>query len=176
MVESWTRILGRMLSNLGNLTDDLPDAENALKGLKKIRVACDIRCVSDTPEEVPGTGPFDRLIAHQAKRAGISVLEQAKVPCLWSLIHFARVFSGRNIYLFSLQTRLIKVTRSSDTGGMQVDGTVLWRAVPVGGISTERGVWHDIGQVLYGQLDQFVSAHREANRADLCRFSGSFGA
>ena len=163
MVESWTRILGRMLTNIGDLTDDLPDAEDALKGLKKIRVACDIRCTSDTPEEVPRTGPFERLIAHQAKRAGISVLEQAKAPCLWSLIHFARV-PAKNIYLFSSQTRLIKVTRSSDAGGMHVDGTVLWRAVSVCAFSTELRLWHDIGQVLYGQLDQFVSAHREANK------------
>ena len=164
MLDSWTRILGRMLTNIVNLTDDLPDAENVLKGLKKIRVACDIRCESEELEEIPNASPMESLIAHQAKRAGISVLEQAKVPCLWILVHFARVSSGRNIYLFSLQTRLIKVTRSSDAGEMHVDGTVLWRAVPLCGISTGREVWHDIGQVLYGQLDQFVSEHRDAHR------------
>ena len=163
MLELWTRILARMLGNVENLTDDLPDAEDMLKGLKKTRVACDIRCVSDTPEVVPGTGPFEWLIAHQAKRAGISVLEQPKAPCLWSLIHFARV-PGRNIHLFSSQTRLTRVTRSSDTGGMHAERTVLWRAVGVCSVSRGLRVWHDIGQVLYGQLEQFVAEHRDANR------------
>jgi len=164
MQESWTRILlGRMLSNIGNIADDLPDAENVLKGLKRIHVACDIRCASDTPEEVPGTGPFEWLIAHQVKRAGVSVLEHPKALCLWSLIHFAKA-PDNNIYLFSLQTRLTRVTRSSRAGRMHVDGRILWRAVSVCWVSTEPRLWHDIGQVLYGQLDQFVGEHRDANR------------
>ena len=163
MVKSWTGIFARMLTDLGDAADDPSGAEKFLKGLEEIRVACEIRCVSDTPEPVPSPGAFEWLMEDAAKRAGLAVVERSDAPCLRSLIRFAAV-PGENIHLFSSRTRLTRPAGSSDAGEARVGETVLWRAVSVCGVSTQARLWHDVGEVLAGQLDRFVSAYHHANR------------
>lgn len=152
----WSRIMERMLRQMGNLRYDPPSLEVSLADLGAVRMACDIQDIfplSGCPSRSEG---YTACMADALARAGLSFTLKPEAPCLMTSLRYADAIP--NIRLYCVYTRL------AFTPGGRESPSPLWRAHRVCGVSTNASLWIDMGHAFRGQLEQFVNDCQAAKR------------
>ncbi len=156
------KVLARMFGKFGDVNYVPPDAMSLLRGLKEIRVGCDVRLKSSRREHVIKSKTLEWSIACQVKGAGLSVVDDGDAPCLWSRIELVWE-PNRKVYVLCLQSRLSKTGCSFDASKASINAGTLWRGVSVCAVTSERRLWYDVCGALSGQVGQFL------NECHICR-------